>query len=386
MRHDASAVVMRKLLLLLALGVVVPGCLGADGPVDPASPSGAPSGGNVTIDASRPDPSFGGNVTLGAEAPPDVNATLDAAPRLQVGEWWRIRLESPLDGTSSEFVRVVAAIDGDTYVFGMPHEGWWKEAVIYHTPAFGDVNAADLSYNTHDVLFTPLQFPLVDGATWTTEFSGGPPMTASVTVTSPTEATVTFTSPACGPFGLLAAVGQCGGENTLLELVYDATIHEVREFKHPTVTFTVVAHGYDYQGWVTVPRGEDLVFFHGRIGPALDIGLQPAPSPLETVNVNGGFNRVSFIQVVQSIGGAPGAYREAATAPDGTQYVTEGIPASSPFTIVFHEAADPDGDWQLEHLAGGPGVVFIEGIAYHQYDVHLPSGAIRSDHSHEVIR
>ena len=37
-------------------------------------------------------------------------------------------------------------------------------------------------------------------------------------------------------------------------------------------------------------------------------------------------------------------------------------------------------------VAGGGAFVFIEGIAYHQYDISLPDGAIRSDHSHEVVR
>ena len=372
---------MRKLITLLALAVVVPGCFG--GADEPTTAAAVEPEGNVTIDEARPEPTFG-DVVLSDVAAPDLEATLLEAPKLQVGEWWKIELTSPFGDVSSTFYRVVADIEGDTYVFGMPHEGWWKEAVIYHTPAFGDVSATDLSYNTHDILFTPLKFPLVDGDTWQTQFSGGPLMTAHVKVDSDTEATITFTAPNCGPLGVLSATGQCSGESTILTLVYDATIHEVREFNHGTVVFTVVEHGYGFEGWVTVPRGEDLVFLHGRIGPAADVGLAPA-APVETVTVNGGFNRVSFIQVIQPLGG--GAYRERAVAPDGTEFITEAIPATpGAFQLAFFEQANPDGDWALEHVAGGPGVVFIEGIAYHQYDIHLPSGSIRSDHSHDVIR
>ena len=54
----------------------------------------------------------------------------------------------------------------------MPHEGWYKEAIAYHAPAFGDVGF-DLSYNVHNERFEPLRFPLVEGATWETRFAMG---------------------------------------------------------------------------------------------------------------------------------------------------------------------------------------------------------------------
>ena len=375
---------LRSLALIAILSITaLAGCFQAN---EEPAPDGGATNGSVTVDEGRPDPVFE-DVVTGPSAAPDAEATLLAPPELQVGEWWRVRLYDPFRDIETEFIRVLAAIQGDTYVFGMPHEGWWKEAVVFHTPAFGDVNKNDLSYNTHDILFTPLKFPLEDGQTWETSFSGGATATATVTVESPTVATVTFSTPACGPFGVFANTPQgCNGENAVLTLTYDATVHEVVKFEHQTVTFEVIDHGYDFEGWVTVPRGEQLVFFHGRVGPGIDLNLQPA-APTETVEITGGFNRMSFITVAQAVspGAAGPTCSETATGPDGTTYATALTPCSG-FQMDFHEAKDPDGAWNLQHVAGGGAVVFIEGIAYHQYDIELPGGAIRSDHSHEVVR
>lgn len=364
-------------LVLLAATLLAAGCFSA-------APEGTPaaSGANVTIDEARPEPTFT-DLAL-APAAADILATLDAPPHWVPGEWWKYHFASPLTGVEVEFIKVVGAVDGDTYVVGMPHEGWYKEAVVYHTPCFGDVGASDLGCRAHNIPFTSVQFPLSQGATWVTQFERPPDLTAAVEVLSPTEAKITFVDP---------------DGNVQIEQVYDATIHEIRSFKHAIAVYEVVEHGYGFEGWITIPRAELLVFEHGRIGaPAVAMGQTPAPvlgalpvggaaPPTEDVEVAGGFNRLSFILAVGDVVGAPagGAYRETATAPDRTVYTFESIPGG-PLQIRFFEHKDPDGMWSLEHVAAGPGIAFIEGIAYHQYDIRLPGGAIRSDHSHEVIR
>jgi hypothetical protein len=375
----------RAFALLLVCALALAGCFStADEPIAPGATNGT-----ITIDEARPEPTFNDipAADLGFVAAPDVNATLLEAPTLVEGEWWRIELVDGLTGTTTQFVRVVAKVEDGLYVIGMPHEGWWKEAVIFHSPGFGDVNK-DLSHRAHDVPFQPVKFPLDEGATWETAWESPAPVTATVAVESPTTARITFTGTNCGLFGF---VGQCPNpaQGVIAELVYDAAMHEVVEATFQTHTWRVIEHGYGFEGWITVPRSEHLTFFHGRLGaPAVDIfqGALVAP-PMETVSIDGGFNRVSFILGVGNIltPGVGGAYRETATAPDGTAYTLEAIPGG-PFQIEFFEHANPDGDWQLEHLAVGPGFVFIEGIAYHQYDIHLPSRDIRSDHSHEVVR
>lgn len=374
----------RAIVLVLVLSLGLTGCFATepDAPADDAEPE-------IIVDEARPEPTFNDipNAELGELAAPDTNATLLTPPQLREGEWWRIELHDTITDTTTQFVRVVARVEDDVYVFGMPHEAWWKEAVIFHTPAFGDVNK-DLSHRAHDVPFQELMFPLEDGATWETAWEQETPvLTATVTVESPTTARVTFTGQTCGPLGL---IGQCPnpGQGTVAEVLYDATIHEVSEATFPSHTWKVVEHGYGFEGWVTVPRAEHLVFFHGRLGaPVVDFaGLGPA-QPTDTVNVEGGFNRVSFILAVGNVVGTPagGAYSEKATAPDGTVFELSSIPGG-PFQVAFLEGRDPDGEWLLEHTAVGPGIAFIEGIAYHQYDILVPQGTIRTDHSHEVVR
>ena len=379
---------MRRLLvLLLAVPLGLAGCFSAtDEPVDAASTNGT-----ITIDENRPEPTFNDipAADLGFVAMPDANATLLEAPQLQAGEWWRIELTDGITGTTTQFVRVVAAVEDDLYVFGMPHEGWWKEAVIFHSPGFGDVNK-DLSHRAHDVPFQFLQFPLEDGKTWETAWESPAPITAQVTVESPTTARINFVGTNCGPAGLLGLCPNPSEGDAGIELLSDATMHEVVEATFPTHTWRVLEHGYGFEGWITVPRAEHLTFFHGRIGaPVADIFQPGAPVKPHTdvVTIEGGYNRVSFILGVGNLlpPGVGGAYRETAVAPDGTAYTLEQIPGGA-FEVVFLEHANPDGEWNLEHIALGGGYAFIEGIAYHQYDIHLPSGDIRSDHSHEVVR
>ncbi|HWG90094.1 MAG TPA: hypothetical protein VNZ52_04515 [Candidatus Thermoplasmatota archaeon] len=363
--------------LILAAGFA--GCLNEPEP-EPAAEQNTNTTPEILVDENRPDPTAG-EVVAGPAAEPDLEATLAAAPKLKVGEWWKIKFSSPLDGTAAEFYRVVAKEEQDHYIFGMPHEGWYKEAVIYHTPAFGEVNKADLSYDTHDVLFTPLKFPLTEDQTWTTSFSGGPDMQAKVKVVDQYVAEVTFTNVNNG--------------NPLLSLVYDARMHEVVKIDHFTVQFEVVEHGYDFKGWVTVPRAEDLVFIHARFGGILS-GGPAASGPTDTVEITEDYNRVTFVQIVGlSVVGDPGGtglahqagvYRETVTDPQGNKYETMVTPADGGYKVNFFEVSDPKGVWTLEHIAAGPGLAFTEGIAYHQYDILVPEGRIRTDHSHPVVR
>lgn len=379
---------MRRLIVTaVVLGLSLTGCVASNDGSD-RDGDAAPE---IILDEARPEPSFSEipDADLGEVAPPDANATLLAPPELREGEWWRIELHDKLTDTTTQFVRVVARVESDLYVIGMPHEAWWKEAVIFHTPAFGDVNK-DLSHRAHDVPFQQLVFPLEEGATWQTSWEQEDPiLTATVTVESPTTARIVFTGVQCGALGLLGHCAPDAPEGQVIELLYDASQHEVVEADFPSHTWKVLEHGYGFQGWVTVPRAEHLVFFHGRLGaPVVDLGTGGAATGVsETVSIEGGFNRVSFILAVGNAVGTPagGAYSEKATAPDGTVYELTSIPGG-PLEIVFLEHRDPDGEWLLEHLAAGPGIAFIEGIAYHQYDILLPQGTIRTDHSHEVVR
>ena len=369
---------LRLLAAALVLPVLVAGCAQEGGtPAD-----GAQGGDGVTIDADRPAPMFG-NVVTGPAVGPDLNATTEAAPRLVPGEWWRLKFTSGFyDEELVEFVRVVADASEEGYIFGMPHEGWYKEAIAYHAPAFGDVGL-DLSYATHNELFQPVRFPLVEGDEWETTFATSP-LRAVVEKADPTTAEVAFYSPAStSPTSAVMNVLMPPTPGPAMRLTYDARVHEVVRMESFVGTWEVVQHGYDFQGWVTVPRGEHTAIDYGTFLPA-DAGSAPegTPSVSRSIEVSGGFNRLTMMHFVAPLG--PGMYRITSQPPVGDAMVTEVQGAAQ--AVRFYEAMNPDGTWQAEDLVAGPGVTYSMGIAYHQYDIHVPDGARRSDHAHEVIR
>lgn len=360
----------RALALPLAL-LLLAGCAA---PADPAG-AGAP----VVVDADRPDTTFT-DVVTGPAVGPDVNATTAAAPRLVEGEWWRIRFSSGFYDDVNEVVRVVANATPDGYIFGMPHQGWFKEAIAYHAPAFGDVGL-DLSYATHNVVFEPVRFPLTAGATWETAFAASP-MTATVESADEHTAVVRLdpppstdpTTPVMTLAGLAASAS--------MRLTYDARQHEVVKMESFIGTWEVVEHGYGFEGWVTVPRGEHTAIDYGTFWAG-----SPGEQPMTTrdVGVEGGFNRLTMMHLVAPV--TPGTFRITSTPPQGEPFVTEVTSTTDQALVVrFYEVTDPDGTWVQEDSALGVGATYSMGIAYHQYDIHLPDQQRRTDHSHAVVR
>lgn len=361
---------MRNSFAVLVALPVLAGCL-------EAAPEPAAETAGLTIDAARPAPSFGDIVT-GPAVGPDLNATTRAAPRLVEGEWWRIRFESTFV-ESVEVVRVVANATEEGYVFGMPHEGWYKEVIAYHAPAFGDVRW-DLAYNTHNKLFEPVRFPLEEGATWRTMFAEAL-YDATVEEADDYAATIVFRGVRANPQPtdpITDLLGLTGDDGTMT-LVYDARMHEIVRMETLVGTWEVVEHGYGFQGWVTVPRGEHTAIDYGTFGPA----APDQPLLRRSVTVEGGFNRLTMMHLIFAL--APGQYRIVSLPPEEAEMRTE-YTGSAPFTIKFYESNHPDGVWQQEDWAAGAGGTYSMGIAYHQYDIRLPDGGRRADHAHPVIR
>ena len=101
---------------------------------------------------------------------------------------------------------------------------------------------------------------------------------------------------------------------------------------------------------------------------------------MDEVPVDPTYDRVSFVLILGNLRGdlpVGGYYKETATAPDGTVYELDMRPdAGRQFRIGTFKHDAPGGTWRFEHLALGPGIAMAEGIAYHVYDILLPSGAI----------
>jgi hypothetical protein len=362
-----------RVLPVLALSVLVlAGC------ASPAPETPAEKGSQITVDPNRPATQYGQIVT-GPAVGPDLNATTQAAPRLVEGEWWRIRFDYGFDDVN-EVVRVVANATEEGYIFGMPHEGWFKEAIAYHAPAFGDVGL-DLSYATHNVVFQPVRFPLVAGDTWETHFAAQP-YTAVVEAADDVTATIRFDPPAnTDPTAPLTdLMGLTGGGS--MRIVYDARVHEVVQMSSAIGNWSVVEHGYDFQGWVTVPRGEHTAIDYGTFW-ALE---GAAPVTTRAIEVSGGFNRLTMMHLIVPL--TPGSFHIRSTTPSGEAFLTEVVntQANPGFILKFYEDSSPDGTWLQEDSAVGVAATYSMGIAYHQFDIHLPDQARRTDHSHAVIR
>jgi len=311
--------------------------------------------------------------TMPRDPPAAGERTLAAAPQWRLGEWWTYKLHDGFTGQDHEFTRVVAGEDNQAgnYLVGFPIDGFSDDIMLFHSPGFGDIAKADLSYETHDKVFQPLQFPLTDGATWQAEFEGRGKGPAVVSVQGD-KATID-----------IAAVSYN------IHAVYDPALGEIShmDLNNGTyATYDITGHGFGYKGVVRVPHAHDLIFQNGRLGGVADVSAKLVPptakGPTETVNVGPGYDRASFILAV---GAGPflgvdsrvptGAYyQETATSPNGTQYQLTLLPSEGGFKMQAFHADNPDGTWTLQHIAGGAGIAFIEGIGYHSIDIDLPSG------------
>jgi hypothetical protein len=358
-----------KALLVLAV-LALAGCAGSSG-------NSGDGGSGIEVDKNRPATSFG-DVVTGPAAGPDLNSTTAAAPRLVEGEWWRIEFKSDFQLGIDQVVRVVANATKDGYIFGMPHEGWFKEAIAYHAPAFGDVGL-DLSYNTHNVRFEPVRFPLVAGNTWETHFAAMP-YKAVVESADQYVAKIRLDPPPNNDptAPVTDLMGLTGGGS--MHLTYDARQHEVVEMTSAIGTWRVIEHGYNFEGWVTVPRGEHTAIDYGTfwaLGP-------DEPVKTRKIEVSGGFNRLTMMHLIVPL--SPGDVHIQSTTPAGIKFLTEFMGADRKFVVKFYEATDPDGTWTQEDSVLGVAATYSMGIAYHQFDIRLPDQARRTDHSHAVVR
>lgn len=310
--------------------------------------------------------------------PAEGERTLAKAPVWRIGEWWKYSLTEGFSGKTYEFYRIVAGSEAGNYLVGFPVNEFSNDILVMHAPGYGDINRADLSYETHDAVFKLLQFPLVEGDSWEMSFEGVSDGTAIVHL--PGDGTAVIEAPTQS-YDITAVYDPVVGEITSLDIA---------GYAH----YEIIEHGYDWgnqpmagDGVVRVPHDHDLIFFNGRIAGVQSLSsplVPPSPAaPTESITVEGGYDRVGFTIILGTPPGlvpaaeAPtGYYSGKGTAPDGTVYELTLAPNEGPFKIAFYGHDLPVGDWQLEYVAGGAGVVLFEGIGYHSIDVDLPSGCV----------
>jgi hypothetical protein len=310
------------------------------------------------------------------EAPKDGERTLQRAPQWRLGEYWNYHIVDHFTNRTLEATRVVAGTDGPNYLVGFPIEAFSNDVLIFHIPGYGDISQADLSFEVHDVTFAPLKFPLTDTQTWPTAFEGRPGNMTS--------------EPA--PDGRARLTGS--GKGWSMTATYDPAVGEITQLDYPGyASYTVTGHGYGYQGTVRVPHAHDLVFQHGRVGPAFDARQPLGPGAVtvgsDTVQLQPGYDHLAFTLIaanaVPFLGLGPagslpmtagGYYDVKATAPNGTAYELVALPQDPAVKIAFFGTGDPTGPWTLSFTVGGPGIAVAEGIGYHSIDVQLPSGCV----------
>jgi hypothetical protein len=363
----------KAVLSLLMLVPLLAGCADKTDGADPAVADPGVQFESDVLQLAQP--------TMPRDPPAAGERSLAAAPEWRLGEYWTYTMTDGFTGGTYDFTRVVAGEDraAGNYLVGFPVEEFSNDVMLFHIPGFGDITQANLAYETHDAYFQPLNFPLDEGKSWETEFEGTGLGLAEVKVLDATHAQVDLTL----------------GAGYTAKAVYDAEMGEISEMDmlqggNLYANYKVTGHGYGYKGTVRVPHAHDLVFIHGRFAGVVNAGSSgsgPVGTGItETVEVSPGYDRVSFIIAVgggSTFLGAPasaGVFRETVTAPDGTKYEATWTPADlasgHDLTIVAIGHELPEGTWTLEHVAGGAGVAFVEGIGYHSIDVDLPSGCV----------
>lgn len=374
---------MRALLVWMMLGVVtLAGCAEETPEPEPAvdepvGPQYVDETRNTTVDA----------VGLPRDPPAPGERNFSVAPTWRLGEWWKYRVSDVFTGAEREVYRIVAGTEHGNYLVGFPADDFSNDVLVLHVPGYGDIIADDLSYSAHDVPYLPVRFPIFEGDSWTTDFESTA-NTLQLTVAEVNEET--------GKATIYASGGQGAGT-----YVYDVNMGEISSWQSPNyANYEIIDHGYNWEGLVRVPHDHDLIFFHGRLGGAVDVGsplLPPTPVlPIESVQIDGSYDRLSFAIILQDLAGnaaqqatgqgvAAGVYQVTATDPSGNVYTETLSPADMVATkTTFFGADEPVGSWDLQFVAAGPGFAFLEGIGYHSIDIDLPSGCVvasaRSDH------
>jgi hypothetical protein len=295
----------------------------------------------------------------------DRNATLEEPPRWTIGQWWDVRVTSAFGGDQLEARLSVAGIQDDAYLIGVDEGGYLDELLVLHLPGIGKIRKTDLAWDVHDEMFQPVKFPLQEGDTWRTVWSG-----------AEGEITVKQTSGLQAQMEFISDTDAFNGTT----LTYDAEVAHIIEMDVPGLaSMQVIGHGTGHNATVIVPYEYDLVIYHGRLAGVLGIGHQDgeAHPPTQSVSVSGDYDRASFVLLAFAL--TPGHYLAEAITPHGEEYQVELL-ATGPEQVAMeiHQIEDPTGDWETTYLTTGVGVVLIEVFAYNALEFKLPEGCLIS--------
>jgi len=330
---------------------------------------------------------FAGLAACGAGAPEADEVSTDprlegrslaAPPAPEVGEWWAVEVDPVLVGATFQTTLVVTDRSEGRAGIGIPPGDFSHDFLVLHIPVLGDLDLATFAWRVMWDDFEALRFPLEPGRSWTADFHGRD-VEASVTRVEGDRAFVTLT-----------------GERERIELVYDARVGMITEFREDALqlNFRVTGHGFDYTGPVIAFSGIELGIMQG--GPSESAGphdahggaaaaatvTSEAPSPADgpgrstaTLKVATDRSHGSLNLVVWNVGfeDQAGSYRMTATAPDGTIFeeTFELAPgaASVNVTSFGHDAVQ--GTWRLDFHRGGPAPLLVELFTYDRRELEM---------------
>jgi hypothetical protein len=332
-----GAVITATLVLVLFAGCVAP-----------ASVPGRPTPGGTSFEALAGDGGAG--------------RSLSTPPRWASGEWFRIEAMDAFSHNTTNVTIVVAGAIGDDYLLGMPlSEVSLLDGIVpLHIPPFGEVSRRNLSYMVHGHRFLLAPFPLRDGDAWPTSFEGVP-INASAQAVNDSVAVIRTD----GPYPIVAT--------------YDAHLGWFSSIEVANYgSFRVTAHGFGFAGPLYVPSHLIPAWLVGRAAGAFGLNVRPA-LPTESATLPPGLDRASVGVLVGDLLPASqraGVYRETDTAPDGQTWTFSSTPGKG-IQLFIYGKDQPSGTWSFTHIAGGPGFVASEGVAYRAFELVLPGTALR---------
>ncbi len=304
-------------------------------------------------------------------------ASLAAPPDLRVGDWWEVEMVPTLTGATYPTTLVVTHRGDGRAVIGVPPDHFSHDFLVLHVPPLGDLDLESFAWRVMWDDFEALRFPLEEGRSWTADFHGVD-VEAEVTRVEGNRAWVTLL-----------------GEGERIELVYDADVGMITEFREDRLglAFQVTDHGTGYEGDVLALSGIRLglmetpasaVAHHGDHeegaegdgGSGEEAGAGTRSSTRVEVDTSGSHGSLSLILWNVGQEATRGEYGITAIAPDGTPFEArfQGTePGASIGVQSFgHDAVN--GPWSIEFHRDGPGGLLVELFTYDLERVELGGG------------
>lgn len=244
---------MRWSIVALATLLALAGCIGTDGPADPAT-NGSDAG------PTGPAPGANGTGPTGTST-----ADLAAPPTWQVGDHWTYRMSGP--DIDREATMVVAEDAGDAWVVKTDDRETAFFDARFDISYMGPQSKADLAGSQGDTQVRYFDWPLAEGKSWNTTWDG-------------IERTVTVRSTGEGTADLVARDPE---GNVDVRYSFDAAVgwfSEMRFFENGSETFglTLTGSGSSFGGTYVTVKLRTLIDATYRNVSGFDESVEVGPS------------------------------------------------------------------------------------------------------------